>query len=651
MVKIQVNSQGKAYMTSNGKVLLAQSGGSTPVIESLSITPTTSSQIITAPSGTDGYSPVNVSAVTAAIDQNISAGNIKKDVQILGVTGTYEGSGGGIGITREVKNGVYQMPTENFTFSLPNDATDIGDYALYYAFYNCSRLTSVDLSSLTTVSGQGAFVYAFYNCSRLTSVDLSSLTTISSRSGLKDAFYECSTITSVDLSSLTTVGDSGLTGAFSNNRITSVNLSNLTTVGDYGLNNTFPGNKITSVDLSSLTTIGYAGLVAAFAHNTDSQGQTTLTSISFPALTSQSFGESTNQFGGMLEGDEGVVVHFPFNLKSTMSSWDDVTNGFGGTNTTVLFDLNGCELTFNITPNTGNRLSVNGDESSSNTCPVAKSSMASYQIYNSSYGLYISEYSAPDADSATVTVDITTPTYNTISLNTGVSGLTATVTIDDVDYSLTETGTTGVYTINIYKTISDSVSVNYFVNGGNSYMDENGTLTFNNNDISETITMTPATEGQFVRPNLTSNGTLGGNSFAVYASSDMISEPAFYAVDDDLTSACKVGGMIGFDNNTWLKYTFYNPVALKTTAIGLKLYNIPDTPSLTFEASDDNINWTTLTVTNTDTSTDYVISSLDNTIAYKYYKITLKPANEWDDYSNCGISDITITAPQKVPAV
>ena len=31
--------------------------------------------------------------VTASIDSNIVAGNIKKDVTILGVTGTYEGSG------------------------------------------------------------------------------------------------------------------------------------------------------------------------------------------------------------------------------------------------------------------------------------------------------------------------------------------------------------------------------------------------------------------------------------------------------------------------------------------------------------------------------------------------------------------------------
>lgn len=72
-------------------------GGSIPVIDSLSVTPTTSAQTITTPSGIDGYSPVNVAAVTSSIDANISAGNIKDGVTILGVTGNYQGSGGGGG--------------------------------------------------------------------------------------------------------------------------------------------------------------------------------------------------------------------------------------------------------------------------------------------------------------------------------------------------------------------------------------------------------------------------------------------------------------------------------------------------------------------------------------------------------------------------
>lgn len=60
-------------------------------IMSLSITPSTSEQTISSTSEITGYAPITVAAVTAAIDANIVAENIKKDVTILGVTGSYEG--------------------------------------------------------------------------------------------------------------------------------------------------------------------------------------------------------------------------------------------------------------------------------------------------------------------------------------------------------------------------------------------------------------------------------------------------------------------------------------------------------------------------------------------------------------------------------
>ena len=62
------------------------------VIESLSITPTTSAQTITPTTGVDGYSPITVSAVDYTIDNNIVAGNIRDGVTILGITGDYEGT-------------------------------------------------------------------------------------------------------------------------------------------------------------------------------------------------------------------------------------------------------------------------------------------------------------------------------------------------------------------------------------------------------------------------------------------------------------------------------------------------------------------------------------------------------------------------------
>ena len=71
--------------------ILAISGGGSGVLDTLSVTPSTQSQSITPPAGTDGYNRVNVSAVDASIDSDIVAGNIKSGVNILGVVGTYSG--------------------------------------------------------------------------------------------------------------------------------------------------------------------------------------------------------------------------------------------------------------------------------------------------------------------------------------------------------------------------------------------------------------------------------------------------------------------------------------------------------------------------------------------------------------------------------
>ena len=63
-----------------------------PVLQNKTVTPTTSKQTITADAGKDGLKTVTVNAVTAAIDENIVAGNIKSGVTILGVTGSYDGT-------------------------------------------------------------------------------------------------------------------------------------------------------------------------------------------------------------------------------------------------------------------------------------------------------------------------------------------------------------------------------------------------------------------------------------------------------------------------------------------------------------------------------------------------------------------------------
>ena len=342
--------------------------GTTPVIDTLNVTPSTSAQTITAPSGTDGYSPVNVSAVTSSIDANIVAGNIKNGVSILGVEGTYTGSAPASYRAFQVDaNGKLVNSTSTPWIPLPAGTTDVGDECFAGAYKNTPANVlsgALDLSSLTTLSGLNAFNECFRNCSGITSVNLSSLTTISGNYSLQICFQNCSGITSVNLSSLTTVSSNGLMRAFSACvGITSVNLPSLTTIsGTNGLYACFDHcTGITSVNLSSLTTIsGISGMNYCFSGCTgitsvNLPSLTTLTggtsmqscfydctgliSLSFPALKSTSFGTQTNQFNNMLKNVTGCTVHFPSNLQSVIGSWADVTGGFGGTNTTVLFDL------------------------------------------------------------------------------------------------------------------------------------------------------------------------------------------------------------------------------------------------------------------------------------------------------------------------
>ncbi len=609
------------------------SGGSSPTISSLSVTPTTSEQTFNA-NNVDGYKPVTVSAVTSSIDSNITAGNIKKNVTILGVTGSYEGSGGGgsgIGPTREVsQQGVYQMPTSSgSTFSLPSNATDVGAYALYYAFYNSTGLTSVDLSSLTTVSGSTAFRNAFYNSTGLTSVDLSSLTTVSGSSAFYNAFYGCTSLTSVDLSSLTTVsGSSAFRDVFYGcTSLTSVDLSSLTTVSSGGGNAFREGfygcASLTSVDLSSLTTVSEtSAFYNAFC------GCTSLTSISFPALTSNSFGLFTSQFNNMLSGVNGCTVHFPLSLQSVLSTWDSVLQGFSGTNTTVLFDLGACTTTFAITPSTGNEITVNSQTLSGNTILLEKESTANYQIYNSTYGLYLNTYSVPDSDTATITVNLSTTTFNTVTITTGVSDLVVTIN----DYTLTETSS-GVYVLPIYNNSGSSLTLNYIVSGGDNYFDVSGTLTFNTSDITETVTLTPATISTFVRPDLTSNGTLGGNAFAVENGS---ASTSWRAVDDSSSTYATMNSTYGYE------FIFYNPDALKVSQLDLTFSSTTYAATgITIEGSNDGENWTSVNTWSGSASTS-ISFTVDSSVYYKYHKLTFTPRG-----STVRLSDLAITAVYK----
>lgn len=303
------------------------------------VVPSTSQQTVSVPSGYAGNGAVTVGAVTAAVDQDIVPGNIKKGVSILGVAGTLEDSGNGItnvndnyivktnGDLELITNGTDRIGAKDTSVTASFDSAYRGnnniknlnlghitavntDDCFHSTFQQCTSLVDVNLSSLVTSSGSRAFSFAFVICTSLVSVNLSSLTTIENLQGFSAAFSGCTSLTTINLSSLASVRNT------------------------QGLSNAFFGcTSLSSVNFPSLVYVDNYAFSGAF------RDCTSLNSLSFPALTSTSFGYYTNQFNDMLYGVTGCTVHFPSNLQSVIGSWDSVVAGFGGTNTVVLFDL------------------------------------------------------------------------------------------------------------------------------------------------------------------------------------------------------------------------------------------------------------------------------------------------------------------------
>ena len=145
-------------------------------------------------------------------------------------------------------------------------------------------------------------------------------------------------------------------------------------------------------------------------------------------------------------------------------------------------------------------------------------------------------------------------------------------------------------------------------------------------------------EVEFIRPNLSANGTLGGNSFAVSASSQYNTTYVPYKAVDGKTNT--YWQPLTSDNR--LYYIFYNPQALKVT----KLIFTPSaaqypTGISSFFVSNDNSVWTEISY-----SYSYSGSTLTTILSssgyYKYYKATFSSS------SLIKIKDIDITATYKV---
>lgn len=115
----------------------------------------------------------NAFEVTSAIDSNIQAGNIKKDVTILGVTGTYEGSGGGGGDWQVVitipeviddNNGVvsYTETIDGCWNTIVDAVANNNDVVLRCQLYYDGNTYNMDLRLTYYDSDRAAFLGLFY---------------------------------------------------------------------------------------------------------------------------------------------------------------------------------------------------------------------------------------------------------------------------------------------------------------------------------------------------------------------------------------------------------------------------------------------------------------------------------------------------------
>lgn len=196
----------------------------------------------------------------------------------------------------------------------------------------------------------------------------------------------------------------------------------------------------------------------------------------------------------------------------------------------------------------------------------------------------------------------------TVSLNP--ASATCTLTYDGVAHTATSA------------TVSAGTIISYSVSHS-TYGTTTGTITM---DADKTLTCTGTystseTQTSWSSPTISSNGTLGGSSFAVYASSAAANYPAYYAFDGTTSnewSAVRVADLP-------IDYIFYSPTAVKVSTI-----YITNSASRNYfksgsvYGSNNNSGYSTL-VSSWSNSNSTVLStwsiSVNSSTAYKYYKI------------------------------
>ena len=348
-------------------------------------------------------------------------------------------------------------------------ATDVGDMVCYHLFYGfdsypITSLTSADLSSLTQITGYDACSGMFQRCVNLTNAPLTNVKLINNISAAYGMFqycavtttgldnleeingnmacdhmyYKCPNLVSTGLHSLRKIsGSQACNEMFEDNTaLTDACLENLVEANNQmSMREMFIGcTALETVRFTKLRSLNQTRILEMAFKNC-----TSLREIYFPSLTTIYSNATFGEIGdGMLYGCTDVTVHFLASMQSVIGNWTAVQNGFGGTNTTVLFDL-GVNTTITAPLNTvvaiDNIVVFDGTQETESTTVMLSPGEHNVVAANRSTNIGV-QYTAEISDEdPAITVDFNDFEYATITPTSNVVDATYSATMNN-DYGL-----------------------------------------------------------------------------------------------------------------------------------------------------------------------------------------------------------------------
>ena len=183
-----------------------------------------------------------------------------------------------------------------------------------YMFYNCKALTSLDVTHFNTanVTNMG---YMFYICSSLTSLDVTNFNT-ANVANMSYMFSGCSSLTSLDVTHFNTANVTNMSGMFNScSALTSLDVTHFNTANVTTMNSMFYNcSKLTSLDVSKFNTVNVTNMSGMF------NSCSALTSLDVTNFNTEKVTSMSSMFSGCSKLTSLDVTNFNTANVTNMSS-------------------------------------------------------------------------------------------------------------------------------------------------------------------------------------------------------------------------------------------------------------------------------------------------------------------------------------------